>query len=179
MLSGPQQAVLAQLQVAEADLDRPRRDARSAGASRRAPEQLWEATLTRPATPPVVSQARHWVREQLTMVRRPSRVEDVELLVTELVINAVLQVGGRVTVTLRVQPTTLLIQVSDDSPILPRLNAFSDTAQTGRGMRLLQAARLVPKGFPWTCITARSCSSAPAAASAAPSLGSWPESPLG
>ena len=37
------------------------------------------------------------------------------------------------------QPTTLLIQVSDDSPVLPRLNAFSDTAQTGRGMRLLQA----------------------------------------
>jgi len=32
-LTGPQQAVLAQLQVAEADLDRLRRDARSAGAS--------------------------------------------------------------------------------------------------------------------------------------------------
>ncbi len=96
-------------------------------------------TTSWPARPESVPAARRWVRGQLREAGLPGLAEDAALLVTELVTNVVLHVGGQVGVSMILRPGEVELQVRDSSPLVPRLRAFSPQAQTGRGMRLLQA----------------------------------------
>lgn len=92
-----------------------------------------------PAQPRSASQARAAVRALLRDAGEDQLLDAVELLVTELVTNVVLHVGGTVQVRAAVSPGEVLLEVVDTSPVGPQVRLFSGTSTTGRGMRLVRA----------------------------------------
>lgn len=100
-------------------------------------------TAAWPAEAEAVPQARRLVRTYLREQGHPELVDDAELLVSELVGNVVLHVGGQVSLTAQLGTGTagheVLLQVTDDSPLPPQLRQFSRTSSTGRGMRLVHS----------------------------------------
>lgn len=68
-----------------------------------------------------------------------ARTEEVELLVSELVTNAVLHVGGMVTVTLTATSDRLTVSVSDTSVQSPSLRAEDVWRTSGRGLAIVSA----------------------------------------
>ncbi len=101
----------------------------SAGAAREA----W------PAAGAAVPAARHMVRTHLREHGLAALVDNAELIVSELVGNVVLHVGGTVEVSVETGEDEALLSVSDDSPLSPHLRVFSRTSSTGRGMRLVHS----------------------------------------
>ena len=85
-----------------------------------------------------VPAARTLVREALRGCA-PELVDDAALVVTELVANVVLHVGGDVTVDVVTTPGEVLLEVGDSSAVPPLLRSFSATSSTGRGMRLVHS----------------------------------------
>ena len=61
-------------------------------------------------------------------------IPDAELLVSELVTNAVLHARSATVVTIDHDATTVRIAVCDDSPVRPRLRDYGPEAVTGRGL---------------------------------------------
>ena len=92
-----------------------------------------------PAAASAVPAARRLVREQLQEHGQQVLSDSAELIVSELVGNVVLHVGGEVEVTVAVHAAEVVIEVSDDSPLSPHLRVFSSTSSTGRGMRLVHS----------------------------------------
>jgi anti-sigma regulatory factor (Ser/Thr protein kinase) len=100
------------------------------------------AAATREAWPAggaAVPAARDLVRTVLRDHGLAALVDSAELIVSELVGNVVLHVGGTVEVALEVAADEVLLSVSDDSPLSPHLRVFSRTSSTGRGMRLVHS----------------------------------------
>ena len=79
------------------------------------------------------------VREHLREAGRDGLVESAELIVSELVGNVVLHVGGDLELAVDVRADEVLVEVSDSSPLTPHLRVFSRTSSTGRGMRLVHS----------------------------------------
>ena len=92
-----------------------------------------------PAEAASVPQARHLLRGHLTGHGQTALLDAAELLLSELVGNVVLHVGGAVRVRLVSGPGEVLVEVRDGSSALPVTRAFSATSSTGRGMRLVHA----------------------------------------
>ena len=65
------------------------------------------------------------------------RIADAELLVSELVTNAVLHARLRATVTVERDGMVLRVSVQDDSPAQPHLRELGPEAVTGRGLLLV------------------------------------------
>jgi anti-sigma regulatory factor (Ser/Thr protein kinase) len=86
-----------------------------------------------------VPAARHLVRSSLRERGLEALVGDAELLVSELVGNVVLHVGGRVEVVATTGEDEVLVEVTDESTVSPQLRVFSRTSSTGRGMRLVHS----------------------------------------
>jgi serine phosphatase RsbU (regulator of sigma subunit)/anti-sigma regulatory factor (Ser/Thr protein kinase) len=88
--------------------------------------------------PDAVPHARRFAREALAGERRMT-IEDAELIVSELVTNAVLH--GRAPATLRVSrtPEKVRVEVEDASRDLPVRMRSSDEAMTGRGLDMIAA----------------------------------------
>ena len=101
----------------------------SAGGAR----EVW------PAGGAAVPAARHLVRTHLQSNGRAGLVDSAELIVSELVGNVVLHVGGTVEVAVEVADDEVLLSVTDESPLSPHLRVFSRTSSTGRGMRLVHS----------------------------------------
>jgi anti-sigma regulatory factor (Ser/Thr protein kinase) len=106
------------------------------------------------ALPSAVGRARAYARWVLGMWRLPAMVDTVELLVSELVTNAVRATGtvdesvngcafvGKVKpiyLSLTAWTETLLIEVWDASSTPPLRRTASDHDETGRGLMLVQA----------------------------------------
>lgn len=91
------------------------------------------------AGPAGVRQARGLVRRQLLEVGRSDLVDTGELLASELVTNALLHVGTWVDLDVVASSECLQVNVSDASPELPRVSAYSLSAGTGRGLRMVQS----------------------------------------
>ena len=89
------------------------------------------------------------VRDHLREHDRASLVESAELIVSELVGNVVLHVGGDVQLSVDVRPDEVMIEVSDGSPLSPHLRVFSRTSSTGRGMRLVHSLSAEHGVRPW------------------------------
>jgi len=92
------------------------------------------------ALPRSISAARHAVRRLMEpSLRVPVEVaEDVLLLVSELVTNAVLHARTAVHVSACVEPGRILVSVGDDDPDhAPRRTEPLALATSGRGMRLV------------------------------------------
>jgi anti-sigma regulatory factor (Ser/Thr protein kinase) len=91
--------------------------------------------LDLPPTTESVPAARRFVREQLADSELD--VDTAVLLGSELVTNAILHARTQVTVTVELNVDLARISVRDRSPVQPRIHAFSTSAATGRGLRLL------------------------------------------
>ena len=83
--------------------------------------------------------ARRLVRAHLDANGLGALVDNAELIVSELVGNVVLHVGGTVEVAVEVAADEVLLSVTDESPLSPHLRVFSRTSSTGRGMRLVHS----------------------------------------
>lgn len=82
--------------------------------------------------------ARRWACERALELGVPDLADDVALLTTEVVTNAVLHAGTPVTVSVRREGRGVRVEVRDGSRVAPsRRLAYSRTATTGRGSMLL------------------------------------------
>ncbi|ROP46563.1 SpoIIE family protein phosphatase [Streptomyces sp. PanSC9] len=89
------------------------------------------------AEPLAVPRARRLVRERLLTWCLPHAVETAELLVSEVVTNAVRHAQGD-RIGLRVVRTdALLFEVTDDEPALPAMLSAGPLDESGRGLRVL------------------------------------------
>ncbi|MCX5317850.1 SpoIIE family protein phosphatase [Streptomyces sp. NBC_00154] len=98
-----------------------------------------------PADPAAVSEARAWTTRQLTRWGLDDLVFTTELIVSELVTNAIRY--GRPPAELRlIRHDVLVCEVTDSSPTQPRLRRAATTDEGGRGLFLI--AQL---GARWGC----------------------------
>ncbi|MEU3524684.1 SpoIIE family protein phosphatase [Streptomyces sp. NPDC038707] len=89
------------------------------------------------SAPGEVSRARRLVRAQLLDWGLPEAVETAELLVSEVVTNAVLHAASD-RIGLRIVRTdALLFEVTDDEPALPALLSAGPDDESGRGLRVV------------------------------------------
>ncbi|MEV5933054.1 SpoIIE family protein phosphatase [Streptomyces sp. NPDC052079] len=87
--------------------------------------------------PSEVGRARAAVREQLHDWRLPKLADSAELMVSELVTNAVRHSHARPVALRLVRGDTLLCEVEDDDHELPTLLNARPTDETGRGLRVV------------------------------------------
>ncbi|MGN6576095.1 MAG: ATP-binding protein, partial [Nocardioides sp.] len=92
-----------------------------------------------PAAPASVGAARRLVRTAAADAADGDVVDAAELLVSELVSNAVMHAGTPIDVTVSVSDgPELTVGVSDGSPHRPVPRSYGETASTGRGLRLVE-----------------------------------------
>jgi len=90
------------------------------------------------AHPSSVATARRLVRDTLTLARRDDLVEVAQLLVSEVVTNALVHAGTPIDVQVDVGAAGLRVEVTDGSTQTPAPRSFGAMAGTGRGLRLLE-----------------------------------------
>jgi anti-sigma regulatory factor (Ser/Thr protein kinase) len=83
------------------------------------------------------ARARHFVSKTLQHWGLEGVVADAELLVSELVTNAILHARSPATVTVDRTPTVIRVSVRDHSTATPRLRDYEPAAVTGRGLLLV------------------------------------------
>ena len=96
------------------------------------------------AHPGAVPYARRCTRQALTAWRLGSIADDIELVVSELVTNAVratlaMQAAAPVALYLALERGRLYALAWDCCPDLPMLRTHADDAESGRGLELVQA----------------------------------------
>ena len=92
-----------------------------------------------PAKPASVGAARRLVRTAAAGTVDGDVVETAQLLVSELVSNAVMYAGTPIDLMVSVSDApALLVGVTDGSPHRPVPRSYGDTASTGRGLRLVE-----------------------------------------
>jgi len=96
--------------------------------------------------PESAGRARRCARTMLTDWRLAHLVEDVDLVVSELVTNALLHTGdgpdgavSPIRLELDLSGGRLTCRVVDSSPLPPLPEAAADTAESGRGLILVEA----------------------------------------
>ena len=95
----------------------------------------WATTLVRDKRAPAAAR-RHALAAANHLLTEHRRA-NLELLVSEVVTNAVLHGGGDITVIVRVQGDVVQVEVSDGGPALPRRRSTTG-ADGGFGLRLLE-----------------------------------------
>ncbi|MFI0960451.1 SpoIIE family protein phosphatase [Streptomyces sp. NPDC021080] len=101
--------------------------------------------------PEAAGEARRHVREQLAQWHLDDLVMTTELLASELVGNVVRHASGPIGLRLLCSGT-LVCEVSDASPTMPRIRRATDTDEGGRGLQLVNAlcerwgSRYTPEG---------------------------------
>ena len=123
-----------------------------------------------PAVPAEVVRVRGAVLAALVGWRCPTKVvEDAELLVSELLTNAIVHGGGTsVTVNVLHLDRRLLIEVTDASPARPAVRGAGPEDERGRGMLLVEAIasawgsrRELGRGKTTWCTLALDCGATP------------------
>ena len=90
------------------------------------------------AHPSSVSAARRLVRDALTLARRDDLIEAAQLLVSEVVTNALVHAGTPIDFRATIQSGGLRVEVTDGSTQKPVPRTYATMAGTGRGLRLLE-----------------------------------------
>jgi PAS domain S-box-containing protein len=90
------------------------------------------------AHPSSVPTARRIVREALTLARRDDLIDAAQLLVSEVVTNALVHAGTPIGFRASVGGTGLRVEVTDGSTLPPTRRSYGTMAGTGRGLRLLE-----------------------------------------
>lgn len=96
-----------------------------------------DAQITLAQDPVSPASARRFVRRFLVDSHVSCDDDSVELLVSEMVTNAVLHATGDITVYVAATPDTLRVEVHDASARLPRQRMHAEDAATGRGLDLV------------------------------------------
>jgi anti-sigma regulatory factor (Ser/Thr protein kinase) len=91
-------------------------------------------SLQLPPDHAAAARARRFVSDTLRAWGCADAIADAELLVSELVTNAVLHARSATSVTIERDGATVRISVCDDSPTRPRLRNYGPEAVTGRGL---------------------------------------------
>jgi len=89
--------------------------------------------------PAEVGRAREWAREALPGWGLSEQADLVELIVSELVTNAVQHGHGKIGVSLSYTDGDLWIEVTDQGPGRPRVRHPSPDDTSGRGLALIEA----------------------------------------
>jgi anti-sigma regulatory factor (Ser/Thr protein kinase) len=89
--------------------------------------------------PASAGEARRVVRHALADAGESEAVYAAEVAVSELVTNAILHAATPLELTVEVTDTTVVVSVRDLSPRMPTQRHWSDTATTGRGLKLVRA----------------------------------------
>ena len=84
-----------------------------------------------------VRQARALIREPLKRWGLEELIDSSELLVSELVTNAIKYANGPVRLRLILEPDSLTCEVHDSSPALPRVLQVDKDAENGRGLHVV------------------------------------------
>jgi anti-sigma regulatory factor (Ser/Thr protein kinase) len=108
---------------------------RLARADGRARDHLRE---TMPAAPIAAPLARRLVERACRAWSVPDLMEPAQLVVTELVANAVRHAGHGLAVSASLRDGQLRISVADDDPVLPRPGAAGPTDEHGRGLLMVE-----------------------------------------
>ncbi|MFC4584497.1 ATP-binding protein [Sphaerisporangium corydalis] len=101
-------------------------------------EARWEL----PADPSVTAKCRALVREALTEWDMHHLIDDVMVVVTELLGNAILHGGPPIHVVLRADQGLLTGSVADGGAGWPRMRATGAETEHGRGLRIVTALTL-------------------------------------
>ncbi|MGH3265148.1 MAG: ATP-binding SpoIIE family protein phosphatase, partial [Trebonia sp.] len=102
--------------------------------------------------PSAVRQARSLIRDPLKRWGLEDLIDASELLVSELVTNAIRYANGEITLRLILEPDSLVCEVHDSSPALPRVLQVDKDAENGRGLHVVSqmatrwGARRTPAG---------------------------------
>jgi anti-sigma regulatory factor (Ser/Thr protein kinase) len=91
------------------------------------------------AVPEAVPTARAVLRSAVAGTSVEGRLDDGELALSELVTNALLHGRDPISLTLRVGPDRLRVEVCDGNPVSPSFSMLDRTAVTGRGLLLISA----------------------------------------
>jgi PAS domain S-box-containing protein len=91
-----------------------------------------------PPRPSSVAEARRMIRACLRDADREDLVETAELLVSEIVTNALVHAGTPIDVAFSLLDGGLRVEVSDGSPHAPARRGYGPNAGTGRGLMLLE-----------------------------------------
>jgi anti-sigma regulatory factor (Ser/Thr protein kinase) len=84
-----------------------------------------------------VRQARSLIRDPLKRWGLEDLIDSSELLVSELVTNAIKYANGEVLLRLILEPDSLVCEVHDSSPALPRVLQVDKDAENGRGLHVV------------------------------------------
>jgi anti-sigma regulatory factor (Ser/Thr protein kinase) len=98
---------------------------------------ITERDLELPAAPASVRDARRFVHAALGALDADAVTEVASLLTSELVTNAIVHAGGTVVLRVTGSDHVVRIGVRDESDDRPQPRASSDSAQTGRGLGLV------------------------------------------
>jgi anti-sigma regulatory factor (Ser/Thr protein kinase) len=97
----------------------------------------WSHSLDLSAEPASASLARQFVSAQLVNAGLPHLVDDLRLVVSELVTNAISHARTPLTVVLERSGPSVTVTVRDCSPSLPLLEAADWMAGGGRGLGIV------------------------------------------
>jgi anti-sigma regulatory factor (Ser/Thr protein kinase) len=98
-----------------------------------------EAEAAFPADLRSAAEARRFVERMLRAWGCATLIETAQLLVSELVVNAVLHARTDARLRLVLDDERLHVEVRDRSTVLPDRRPYSPTATTGRGLMILDA----------------------------------------
>jgi serine phosphatase RsbU (regulator of sigma subunit)/anti-sigma regulatory factor (Ser/Thr protein kinase) len=84
-----------------------------------------------------VRQARIMIRDPLKRWGLEELIPVSELLISELVTNAIRYANGEITLRLVLEPDSLVCEVHDSSPALPRVLQVDNDAENGRGLHVV------------------------------------------
>lgn len=96
-------------------------------------------TLTLAPEPRSARAARQHLASKLVAAGLEDLVDRATLLVSELVSNAVFHAATTIEVECRVSGGTVVVEVRDESPLVPSRRHFDDGAMTGRGVGIVEA----------------------------------------
>jgi anti-sigma regulatory factor (Ser/Thr protein kinase) len=91
-----------------------------------------------PPHPTSVGQARRFVRDQLVAIGVPDPHGNAELVVSELVTNAVMHAGTTVMLRVVREGSGARVEVADGSHKLPGLRVVTTRSGSGRGLTLVE-----------------------------------------
>ncbi len=99
----------------------------------------YKADLRLPAETAAVASARRFTESWLAQWKLSHLTDTMNLLVTELVTNAVVHGGTQADLKLLFDSGRLRVEVRDGNSATPKVKNYSTTATTGRGMQIVDA----------------------------------------
>lgn len=99
----------------------------------------YRADLRLPAETAAVASARRFTESWLAQWELSHLTDTMNLLVTELVTNAVVHGGTQADLKLLFDSGRLRVEVRDGNSATPKVKKYSTTATTGRGMQIVDA----------------------------------------